>query len=162
MHKVKRAATTAAAQSHSVAGSSPDSITSDIPLGRPLSEVRDGLRRRQSGRLQPIRVENAAKGLLRACAKLPVADRQRFVDVLLKHAFLLGGTAPYVAWGTWNLPQRRTAYLRLTEVSMGLADTWYEWAWTLSTEEPFCRPEESVLSLIRELTVQNFMLDPFE
>jgi hypothetical protein len=113
-------------------------------------------------KFQSIRLKNAFKELLQICAKLPIQDRQQFTDLLLKHVFLMNGADCYVPWGRWNLFELRTSYLTLLNISIGLADFWWEWALVLSKEPPTCRPEASVLNLIRELTLQNFLLDPFE
>jgi hypothetical protein len=122
-----------------------------------MNNIRNGLRPEQSGRLRPIPEESAFETLLRAAEKLSNEDRQRFIILLLKHAFLDGGNACYVAWGKWNEWQRRSAYLNLLETSEDLASSWYEWAWALSNEGSSCRPLEKAFCLIGELTEQTAM-----
>lgn len=126
-----------------------------------MANVRNGVHRPQPGKLWLVREKEAFKTLLRTCAELPIAHRERFILLLLKHAYLRGGTACYVDWGKWNLQERRTAFLSVHDISTDLADSRFEWSCALVNEGSCCRPRERVLYLIGELTKQNFMLEPF-
>jgi hypothetical protein len=119
-----------------------------------MANVRNRVHLPQSGKLRLVRVEDAFDALLRTCAELPIAYRERFTLFLLKQSFLFGGNACYVAWEKWNEWQRRSAYLSLSVISEDLANSWYAWAWALSNEGSSCRPLERVFCLIGELTEQ--------
>jgi hypothetical protein len=64
-----------------------------------MDNVRNGVHCPQPGKLWPVREADAFKALLRTCADLPISHRERFILLLLKHAFLRGGTACYIDWG---------------------------------------------------------------
>ena len=119
-----------------------------------MTNVRNRVRRQQSGKPRLVRIEDAFEALLRTCAELPIAHRERFILLLLRQVCLPAGTACYVAWGERNLSEIRPVYLSPLDISTDLADAWYEWARTLSKERASCRPQERVFWLIGELTRQ--------
>jgi hypothetical protein len=119
-----------------------------------MKKVRNRVRRQQSDQLRPSRVENAFEALLRTCAKLPIAHRERFILLLLQQVFLPGGIACYLAWGERDLSAIRPIYVSLLDISTDLAESWFEWARTLFNEGSSCSPQERVFCLIGELTKQ--------
>lgn len=119
-----------------------------------MSKVRNRVRRQQSGKPRQVREENATDALLRTCAELSIADRKRFIYLLLRQVFLPAGTTCYLAWGGRDLSEIRPVYLSLLDISTDLADAWFEWAQTLFKEGASCRPQERVFWLIGELTRQ--------
>jgi hypothetical protein len=122
-----------------------------------MANVRKRVDRQQSGKSRLVRIEEAFKGLLRTCAELPIAHRERFIFVLLKQTCLPGGTACYVAWGEWNFSEIKDAFRSAGQISPALAKSWYKWARALSNDRSSCRPEERVRWLIVELVEQIFV-----
>jgi hypothetical protein len=110
--------------------------------------------RQQSGKPRLGRVENAFEGLLRTCAELPIAHRERFILLLLKQIRLPGGTACYAEWGKWNFSDIRRAFRSAQHISKPLAASWYKWAQALSNDRSSRRPEERLWCLIGELIDQ--------
>jgi hypothetical protein len=86
-----------------------------------MANVRKRVDRQQSGKSRLVRIEEAFKGLLRTCAELPIAHRERFILVLLKQTCLPGGTACYVAWGEWNFSEIKDAFRSAGQISPALA-----------------------------------------
>jgi hypothetical protein len=119
-----------------------------------MRKVCNYVRRPQSGKLPPVREKNASAALLRTCAKLSIADRKRFIYLLLQQIFLPAGTNCYLAWGGRDLSEIRPVYLSLLDISTDLADAWFEWAPTLFKEGASCRSQEKVFCIIGELTKQ--------
>ena len=118
-----------------------------------MTKVRNNVHRLQSGKPRPIPEESAFETLLRTAEKLSIADRQRFINLLLKHAFLDDGVC-YLGWGKWNLCERRTAYRSVLQISDSLAKPWFIWASALSNEGSSYWPQERLICLIRGLTKQ--------
>lgn len=99
-------------------------------------------------------VNRVHRQLLRTCAELPIAHRERFILLLLRQARLPGGTACYGPWEEWNSWQRGLVYINLLGISEDLANSWYAWAWALSENGSSCSPLERVFRLIDELIKQ--------
>lgn len=122
-----------------------------------MTNFRKRVHRQQSGKPRLGRIEEAFKGLLRTCAELPIAHRERFILLLLFQIHLPGGTACYGAWGEWNFSDIKRAFQSAQHISKALADSWYKWARALSQDRSSWRPEEMVCCLIAELIEQIFI-----
>jgi hypothetical protein len=124
-------------------------------LGKEYSMANTGnnVHRPQSGKLPLIPEESAFETLLRTAEKLSNADRQRFIKLLLKHAFLDEGVC-YLRWEKWNLRERQTAYRSVLKISDSLAKPWFIWASALSNEGSSYCAQERIICLIRGLTKQ--------
>ena len=98
--------------------------------------------------------EDAFDALLQTCTRLSIAERMRFIFLLLQQIFLPAGTACYLEWGEQDPPNIRSVYLNVSDISTDLAESWFEWAQALSKDGTSCRPQERVFWLIGELTKQ--------
>jgi hypothetical protein len=106
---------------------------------------------RQSEKRNLARVEDAFNALLKICAGLPVAYRERFIHLLLEQACSPAGIACYLAWGGSNFSEIRVVFLCARDISEALARPWYEWARALSKQDSACMALEGVIRLIVDL-----------
>jgi hypothetical protein len=106
--------------------------------------------------------QGAAAQLFALVTELTRSNRRYFLDLLLRHAFISGGTNAYLRTEDWNTPHRLAPCLRLQEnVSPKLANAWLYWALEIGRENPSretCRV--AILELVRELVRLNYFDDP--
>jgi hypothetical protein len=107
--------------------------------------------------------QGAAAQLFALVTELTRPNRQYFLDLLLRHAFISGGTNAYLRMEYWNKCDRLAACLRLQEnVSPELADAWLYWAEDIGRESPSretCRV--AILELVRELVLWDYFDYPY-
>jgi hypothetical protein len=84
--------------------------------------------------------EDAFDALLQTCTRLSIAERMRFIFLLLQQIFLPAGTACYLEWGEQDPPNIRSVYLNVSDISTDLAESWFEWAWALFNEGSSYKP----------------------
>ena len=106
--------------------------------------------------------QGAAAQLFALVPELTRSNRRYFQDLLLRHAFISGGTNAYLGMKDWNTRDRVAPCLRLREnVSPELADAWLYWALEIGTVNPSretCRVD--ILELVRELVRWSYFDDP--
>jgi hypothetical protein len=105
--------------------------------------------------------QGAAAQLFALVTELTRPNRRYFLNLLLWHAFISGGTNAYLEIQDWNTRDRLAPCLRLQEnVSPELADAWLYWAEEIGRESPSretCRV--AILELVRELIRWDYFND---
>jgi hypothetical protein len=97
-----------------------------------------------------------------AYSRLETSGRNEVENLLLRHAFLLGGRDSYVDWGRWNEIERWWSWKLLRDkASEEMANAWHDWAFEIS-KMPMSElaRRDAILKMVRKFVILKFLEAP--